>query len=171
MIELRDGRVEDAEAIAAIQLAGWRWAYGHILPESFFHQFNHATQTALWRARLQNHEYTGDKCLFVAESAGKVAGFSIAGPARFEGRMANGELWTLYVDQAQARNGAGRLLLTAAQKFLRERGHDGMYVMSMRGNEMGRAFYEKMGGTMNPNPFTTDFNGTIVDDTSLYWRF
>lgn len=85
--------------------------------------------------------------------------------------MANGELWTLYVDQAQSRSGAGKMLLTAAKDFLKAQNHDGMYVMSMRGNDMARAFYEKMGGTMNPNPFTTDFNGTIVNDTSLYWRF
>ncbi|MBM3618901.1 MAG: GNAT family N-acetyltransferase, partial [Alphaproteobacteria bacterium] len=146
-------------------------AYGHILPESFFAPFNVPAQTQLWHERISNGEYTEEKRLFVAEKDDKVAGFSIGGPARFDGRMANGELWTLYVDQAQSRSGAGGLLLNAVKDFLKSQNHDGMYVMSMRGNEMARAFYERMGGTMNPNPFTTDFNGTIVDDTSLYWKF
>lgn len=171
MIEIREGRPVDAEAIAAIQLAGWRWAYGHILPESFFQPFNLPDQARLWRERILQKEYTGDKSLFVADVGGNVAGFSVAGPARFQGRMANGELWTLYVDQSQSRHGVGKLLLLAARDFLYQRGHDGMYVMSMRGNGIARDFYQKMGGTMNPDPFTTNFNGTLVDDTSLYWRF
>lgn len=165
---LREAIKDDAAGITDVQLASWRWAYDGLLPESFLARDpeEHAT---FWRDMLP---YAGDKRMWVAEAeVGEIVGIALAGPARFDDREVNGELWTLYTHPTAARGGVGKALWQAAHDWLKTQGHDGFYVMCMQANPIGLGFYRKMGGTVNPKPFVSNFRGVLVDDHSIYWRF
>lgn len=125
---LRRARAEDAEAIAAIWLAGWLESHlGHV-PEALAA----ARTPASFRSRAaQRIDDTT-----VAVVAGAVAGFVM---------VVGDEVEQVYVDSGHRGGGVAALLLDEAQRLVAAAGHRQAWLAVVPSNARARRFYERRG--------------------------
>jgi ribosomal protein S18 acetylase RimI-like enzyme len=134
----------DARAMAEVRVRGWQAAYSGILPDDFLAGLTVAAGEAAWRAWLEDAE--GGLPAWVAERAGKVAGFVSSGPPRDDDvPLPAAEVYALYVLPQLWRHGLGRALLETATEFWRARGAETTVLWVFRDNAPARAFYEAQG--------------------------
>ncbi len=108
MLSIREASVEDSEAIARIQVDGWRAEYHDIVPHQTLDELRYDEQTRRWRRVLSS----SPSVTHVAEDGGVIVGFSSLGPARDSDAPPNsGELYALYVAPQRVRQGVGSSLL------------------------------------------------------------
>lgn len=133
---LRSAVATDAVAGAALQRACWREAYAPY------------ADAALLEARVRNEQPWIDAWVrqlavgpprVVAEAAGELVGFAVAGPSRDEEPVAAGELYALYTRAAWWGTGLGQRLWEA----VRPAGSCSLWVLEA--NARARAFYEREG--------------------------
>jgi ribosomal protein S18 acetylase RimI-like enzyme len=141
---IRAATVDDAEAIAEVNVASWRWAYDGLLPASVLDALSVEARAAEWGAMI-----TGPVCdVSVATAAdGRVVGFVNIGASR-DGDGASpgtGELFALYVLPEGVGTGVGRALLRHAESRLRAAGCTRATLWVLETNERGRRFYERHG--------------------------
>ena len=74
---VRDALIDDAAAIAAIQVATWQEAYRGIVPESYLAAMSVEARTERWRDAIETR-LRGQSTL-VASSGGKVVGSQPSG--------------------------------------------------------------------------------------------
>lgn len=163
---VRPATLADAAAIADAQIRCWRWAYEGVLQADFLAGLSPEAKTAEWQDRLQQPQG-----IWVAEAQGVVQGMIVAAPAHWQNMPVSGMVQTFYIAPEAARQGLGKALWNKAADYLRSQGHDGMYVMVMEANHIGRAFYEKIGGTPHAGDFHIAMDGKPQADCCYYWRF
>jgi GNAT superfamily N-acetyltransferase len=151
-VQCRVATLVDAEQIATIQVRGWHAAYRGILPDRTLDAMDVADRTASWDKGLA--EQDPGRCTFVCLDHGNaespVTGFVAAGSYREldgdePGDHPDGEIYAIYVDPDRWRSGSGRCLISAAEQFLRDRGHATAGLWVLEANQASRAFYEAMG--------------------------
>lgn len=139
---IRAGTPGDAEAVARVHVRTWQAAYAHVLPSERLAELSVERRAAQWR------EWPP----LVAEVDGTVVGFVSVGPSRDSD--ASGELFAIYVDPDHWGTGAGRDLITAGERCLRELGHVDAILWVLEDNPRARRFYERAGwhhdGTRRP---------------------
>jgi ribosomal protein S18 acetylase RimI-like enzyme len=106
-MELRRATPEDAAAIAAIQVAGWRETYPGILPEEYLAALSVERRAEAWRKMLAD-----GASVQIAEGSG----FAVVGAQRDDALAAEwpDELQAIYVLRKHQGRGLGRALLRAA---------------------------------------------------------
>ena len=166
-MKVRLANVADATGIADAQIRCWRWAYRGILRDDFLDGLAVEGKSADWRAVLEAPE----AAVWVGEMEGAVQGMIVAAPAHWADMPVNGMVRTFYIAPEAAGKGLGRRLWAEAQEYLRLCGHDGMYVMVMEANGIGRGFYEKIGGVRHHGDFVIALDGVEQADCCYYWRF
>lgn len=164
---IRPAVMADAAAIADAQIRCWRWAYRGILRDEFLNGLNPEENTRNWQERLAD----GTQASWVGVVEGNVQGMIVAAAAHWPDMPVNGMVRTFYIAPEATRMGLGRRLWEAASTHLRARGHDGLYVMVMEANRIGRSFYEKSGGIRHLGDFTIALDGVERPDCCYYWRF
>lgn len=118
MLSIREAKVEDSEAIARIQVDGWRSEYRDIVPQQVLDELRYDEQTGRWRRILSS----SPSVTYVAEDGGVIVGFSSLGPARDSDAPPNsGELYALYVAPERVRQGVGSSLLRHVLRSARPR--------------------------------------------------
>ena len=130
---IRHARVEDAEAVARVQIASWRGAYAHLFTDEQFEGISLEERTAFWRRF----------CPLVAEDDGEVVGFVAVGHANDDD--ADGQLYAIYVRPDRWDTGVGRELMHAGEERLRELGHGSAVLWVFEDNPRVRRFYERAG--------------------------
>ncbi len=144
-LKLRAARSKDAEEIATVQWESWRTAYLGLLPHELLMGFAQSQNASFWHKTVAGAR-DGGKVL-VAESDGEIMGFISAGPIRGRVPDYHGEFYALYVlPEAQGCGVGTALIAYAAKSLVRER-FISAAVWVLEGNEMGRRFYERLGGT------------------------
>lgn len=139
---VRAARAEDAAAIARVHVDSWRTTYRGTLADELLDSLSYSEREKQWRAAAGR----SDRYLYVAEAEGAgVVGFAAAGPERLGDPTFKGELYALYILQEYQSKGAGRLLMGAAARHLRDAGYPSMLVWVLATNP-ARRFYEAMGG-------------------------
>lgn len=141
----------DVEVLARLHVTCWQQAYSHLLPAEYFDAVLLESRRRLWTALL-GRDPLPDR-LVVAQSAGELIGFAMAGTARGSDPARDHELFSLYLDATEQGNGAGQALLDAVLGDLPAQ------LWVARNNPRARAFYAK-------NGFRPDGMETI--DTDLY---
>lgn len=141
----RDATVEDAPAIARVNIDTWRTTYRGIMPDAALDALSYAHSQANWCRVLQNPQSRSFVKMVVDEHNG-VVGFAAAGPERSGELDFEGEIYALYVRQSAQRTGLGRGLVMAAATKLMSQGYESMVIWVLRDNQSGRAFYERIGG-------------------------
>ncbi|MEZ5064275.1 MAG: GNAT family N-acetyltransferase [bacterium] len=137
----RPATLEDGPAIARIGVAAWKIGYADILSPEYLATWREDDLLARW-----TRGFLADPSVLVAESDGRVVGFSRHGPPRDDDVGAGtGEIISLNVDPAHWRGGHGAALLTAGVDRLRERGYTRAVLWVLRDNVRGRRFYESQG--------------------------
>jgi GNAT superfamily N-acetyltransferase len=146
-IDLRDATVQDAAALAALNVASWRAAYAHMMPEAFLARID----MVAWEQRLSARFADAAQFTIVACAGGRRLGFVTAGPIRDEPPARGGEVYALYVDPARTCHGVGSVLLEAAATRLGGSGFSRASLWVFTRNRNARYFYEHRGWRLEPH--------------------
>lgn len=136
--------MQDAEAIALVQVRGWLAAHADVvdLEEMGWHDVDR--RAAVWREQLAARDAA--PLTWVWDQRGRVVGFATAGPSRdADAGPAVGELYALYVDPVAQNAGVGRALLRRAEGDLRGHGFAEATSWVVEENLRARRFYEGHG--------------------------
>jgi ribosomal protein S18 acetylase RimI-like enzyme len=152
---VRRATVDDAEAIERIRVETWRATYRGLLPDGLIDQL----QPNVERRRERLRSLAPSELDFVAEDNTGVVGYAFAGPERTHDRGFPGEVYAIYVLPAVQGRGHGRALIRECARELAVRGMTAMLIWVLRENQIGRGFYERMGGTPVREKPLEDFPG------------
>src|SRR5207302_3626345 len=87
--------VDDAGEIARVHVASWRTTYPGLLPDRYLNAMDARDYEESW-ARTVRDPYRRS-VVFVAEEAGRIAGFASCGPERDGDGRYEGELYAIYL--------------------------------------------------------------------------
>jgi ribosomal protein S18 acetylase RimI-like enzyme len=138
---VRPARLEDAKAIAKIEVDTWRSTYAGMLPDRVLLNMSERRQTTSWASFLRHRP----EDVMVAQADGALVGFGNCGTQRDSTIRFAGEIYTLYVAADRQSTGLGRGLLLSLFQRLVQTGHATALVWVVRANP-ARFFYERMGG-------------------------
>ena len=145
-VMIRAATLADAEAIAEVSVASWRWGYDGLLPASVLDGLSVDDRAAEMRSMIDGA--VCDVSVAIVDD-GTVVAFANIGTTRDDADAATGELFALYVLPEAAGTGVGRLLLRHAEALLREAGFTRATLWVLETNERGRRFYERHGWTFD----------------------
>ena len=162
VVAIRLAEARDAEAIARIQVAGWRRAYAHILAADFLAGLDQAARATQWRGRIGPAAHANSPTFVATDETGAVLGFTHTGPARDEDLDASrtAEVFTLYVDPAAWRGGIGSALIAEVDRFWTGTDVDEVVLWVFERNDDGRRFYERLGFAPDGASQVDEFGGT-----------
>jgi ribosomal protein S18 acetylase RimI-like enzyme len=162
---VRPATLDDAEAIARVNVATWRSAYRGLLPDDFLASLNEAHYTERWTRVIGQ----GTSRVFVVEEQDRIVGFASGGRERAGEHGFTGELYAIYVLDSAERRGHGRELVRAVAGALREMHLFDMIVWVLRDNAPARRFYERLGGVyVREQPIT--IGTATLEEVSYGWR-
>jgi len=162
---IRPALLGDVDAIAAAHVAAWREAYRGLLPDAVLAELSVPGRAQQWRQTLAR----GISVVFVADGKeGDVVGFVSGGPRRSGGLRGEAEIYALYVRAELQHRGLGRGLMRAAAAALAGRGFKSLGLWVLRGNAAGRAFYERLGGTLGGERQDKEA-GHPIDEIAYEW--
>ena len=151
---IRRGRVQDAEALAALQVRAWRAAYSsYVSEEDLASAGRPEERVERWRSRLALED--AESATLVAEDGG-IAGFVTVGPSRDDDADGAGELFAIYVEPERIGTGLGRELVLAGERELREMGFTAATLWTFQANDTARRFYEGAGWRVDERPHDPD---------------
>jgi len=148
---IRLAKVEDAEAIAAVQVAGWRSAYCDILDPGYLANLSVETSAARWRGFLSRA--SSRLTVLIAEEGSRVLAFASGSGQRDRQLSAigySGEISALYVLPEEQGRGIGSRLMAAMARSLVDSGHASASVWVLERNGPARRFYESLKGRLLP---------------------
>jgi GNAT superfamily N-acetyltransferase len=146
-VALRRAVGADAEAIAGVSVRAWWHAYEDVLDPRVLAERDLETQRPRWEAFLTDPAFE----TWVAEVAGRIAGYLRVGPSRDpDAGPATGVLDSLYVDPPAQGAGLGSALHARALERLRALGFTEATLWVFAANEHGRAFYARHGWAEDP---------------------
>lgn len=149
MVEIRHLQQEDdAFAISHVYEKSWKFAYKHIIPQSYLDSIPEGR----WVPHLRQE---GRHTLIMLEQ-GSVIGTSSYCGSRFPEFSGMGEIVSIYLLPEYMGKGYGTLLLQAAVEELRKSGYPEVFLWVLEENHRARAFYEKNGFVQS---------GRYLDDT------
>jgi ribosomal protein S18 acetylase RimI-like enzyme len=165
MSVVRQARLEDAQAIARIEVETWRSTYAGMLPDRVLLNMSERRQTGSWASFLRHRP----EDVWIAQTVkGSVIAFGNCGVQRDAVVNYGGEVYTLYVMPDAQGQGVGRQLLLALFGRLIGSGHGSAMVWVVRSNP-ARFFYERLGGRQvmhRPIPVS----GESVPAIAYGWR-
>ncbi len=158
MIRVREARPDDADALAAAHIEGWRVGYRGVVPDDYLDDPAFAaSRLARWQAWTWGDDLPGAQ-VFVAELGERVVGFGFCGPARVNptcdqissptgGATSTelGEVYAFYLHPDAWGSGAAPALMARCHEYLRDNGFERAVLWVLRDNPRARAFYEKSG--------------------------
>ena len=140
---VRRARVDDAEAIAAVHVASWQAGYQGIVDQAVLDGLSVAERAEAHRRYLSDP--AAERRLYVCEDDGRLVGFVTCGPAAHGESADVGEVHALYAHPSAWGTGAGRAVMEAALRDLRDAGCREAVVYVLDDNARGRRFYERAG--------------------------
>lgn len=146
-IHLRRATLEDAEAIAAIRIEGWRSTYRGMIPDSYLDDMDMNENVLHWRTILQALPSKEDAlCVFVAVSDDEIVGFVSAMKLAEPKLGKEGEINAIYIRPHWQRCGIGKRMMHKAARSLQAMGCQTCVIWVIDGNAQARNFYEELGG-------------------------
>jgi ribosomal protein S18 acetylase RimI-like enzyme len=157
-VRIRQAGPADAEAVAQVQAQTWQAAYLGMLPHEVLVGFGQTQGGAFWQRVLERGG--GDDAVLVAELDREVVGFVSSGPIRERIPGYSGEFYALYVlPEAQGCGIGTALIAHAGRAFVRRRWVSAA-VWVLEDNDLGRSFYEGLGGLPLGVAKTLAYRGT-----------
>lgn len=158
---IRAAHLADAEAIARVHVAAWRWAYDGLMPAGLLQGLDVAARTKQWQQQLCRDNGTA---VFVAEDPDGISGFVSCGPCR-DGE-ARAEVYALYLLKQSQGTGVGRALWQQATSWLAAQGHEAVQVWVLDTNQLARGFYEAAGLSADGQTKTSQWAGAPLREVS-----
>ncbi|HQZ34814.1 MAG TPA: GNAT family N-acetyltransferase [Ilumatobacteraceae bacterium] len=157
-IEIRDARLEDADACAAAHIEGWRSGYRGLLPDEFLDAPEFAQQRIdRWRSWTWADGLI-DGQVFVGELRGRVVGFAICAREREQpacdsinvqtpsaSASNRGEVLAFYLHPDAWGSGVAPALMARCHEYLCDLGYTEAVLWVLRDNPRARRFYENAG--------------------------
>lgn len=141
---LREAVRGDAEALARVHVAAWQESYRGIVADGYLDRMSVAARAATWHRSLTVPR-PGVAILAVEDALG-LAGFGMAGPQREDGRMADAEVYALYLLRRVQGRGWGRRLMGTLAQRMQGWGAASLDLWVLEANRAGVAFYRRLGG-------------------------
>lgn len=169
-MRIREAEPRDARAIAQVHVSSWQAAYrGHLTDE---YLDGLTVEDRLEQHRRTLEEPRADWRTWIAEDAGRVAGFAVTGPSEdADAEDRTGEVYAIYLDPERVGTGLGRALFEHAVGDLRERGFTQATLWVLASNERARRFYEVAGwatdGTETQERVDCEMRPTVRYRTAL----
>ncbi len=157
-VRIRRAGPADAGSVAEVQARTWGTAYLGMLPHEVLVGFGAAQGSAFWQ-RVLERAGDGDAVL-VADLDGELVGFVSSGPIRERIPGYSGEFYALYVLPEAQGCGIGTGLIAHAGRALVRRRWISATVWVLEDNELGRRFYEGLGGLPLGVAKTLAYRGT-----------
>ena len=142
VIDVRPGRLSDAEELADVYAAAWREAYSGIIPALTLEKMIVRRSTRWWR------EVMTKRALLVLEVGGAVAGYATFAPAAGRAHPGAAEIQELYLAPEYQGIGLGVRLFSAALKRIKSRGYVRVLVRTLADNDRANGFYRRRGGAL-----------------------
>jgi GNAT superfamily N-acetyltransferase len=162
--ELRRATVNDATAIARVQIDSWRSTYAGLVPDSYLQSLDAEDRAAGWT----NHLGAGSLIALVAHDPEGIFGFACGGKLRGELASFDAELYAIYLLQRKQRFGAGTALAVTLAAALRIEGHTSMAVWVLRDNLPAVNFYRRLGGIQIAEKLI-EIGGAELPELALGW--
>lgn len=167
-VEVREARLEDARALARVEVESWRDTYPTLLPKSYLSRTLRVGRArASWRQRLTDN--TDDTTLVIVPKRvpDRVLGFVRFGMNRTVNLPFEGEVYAIYLLPAFMGLGYGRQLLTVVGRRLLKAGTSSLCVEVLERNP-NRFFYNAMGARLAANK-THWFGGANLPTLVYGW--
>lgn len=145
MTVIRPAVLNDAPAIAHVQVEAWRTAYREIMPSSFLDGLSKDDRRDKWDTILTKDAPT--EFNYVAELDGRIVGFASGGPERKSDPRFSGELYAIYLVDDCRGQGIGTGLFNKSVESLLQLEMESMKVWVLKNNPY-RTFYERRGGEL-----------------------
>ena len=140
---IRRMTIDDAEAVTDVLIRTWQIAYRGIVSDDVL---DHQDRDMLIERRKRQY-----KDYIVAEVDGRVVGYCwYVNDNSFSQELSDidSEIVAIYVLPEMERKGVGRKMFSFAVEDLKMQNREKMVIWCLKENNSGRAFYEKMGGTV-----------------------
>jgi ribosomal protein S18 acetylase RimI-like enzyme len=141
-VGVRRATVDDGDSIERIRVETWRATYRGLLPDGIIDQL----QPNVDRRRERLRSASPNDLNFVAEDGPDVVGYAFAGQERTGDPEYAGEVYAIYVLPSAQGKGHGRALIRECARALAARGMTSLLIWVLRENQIGRGFYERLGG-------------------------
>jgi GNAT superfamily N-acetyltransferase len=139
---VRPAVVDDADAIALVNIRSWQAAYRGFMPGELLDSLDVAARARQERERLG--QLPPGAAVFVAlDPTGQIVGYTQIG--EYDEHDGSGQVYAIYVHPEHWSTGAGRALMAAALDFLTADGPRPVRLWALDGNERARRFYERCG--------------------------
>lgn len=164
-ITLRTAHSSDAEQIALLHAASWRYAYRGALSDDFLAGDIVADRLAIWTTRLQGA--VAGQHVVVAEQS-KIIGFACA-------YCDNDDRWgtlldNLHVSPCYQGRGVGRSLMTSIAKWCEASAlSKGLFLWVLQLNTRAQRFYEGLGGSKTGSNIWSAPGGGEVPQYRYAW--
>lgn len=161
---IRRATPEDSEEIARVQVDTWKTTYRGIVPQRYLDEMEILPRAEFWR----KHIAAGDSRVYVAETNGKVCGFSSGGPLREPLSDFDGEIAAIYIVCEAQRRGCGRAMMQRLAEDLLQDGLKSVVVWVLERNP-ACGFYVRLGGELIGRK-TIAIGGTDLVEAAYGWK-
>ena len=139
-LTIRRAKIEDAGAIAHVQVESWKTTYAGIVSDAFLSSLNKEERTQSWREQILADNIFID----VAEEETEIFGFAAGGQIREKLDQYDAELYAIYLLRERQRQGVGGRLCLALASALQTSGFTSMLVWVLEQNP-SVSFYQRLG--------------------------
>ena len=138
----RGAEADDVDALAALHVASWRWAYRGLLDADVLDRLSVDERASMWRELIDG----GETVVVLAERGDRLLGFASGAASRDDdARPGTGEVGAIYLAEEAAGTGLGTELFVEIQGELRARGFVRATLWVLESNARARRFYEREG--------------------------
>jgi ribosomal protein S18 acetylase RimI-like enzyme len=162
---VRLATVDDADAIAVVQVRTSQKAYRGKVPQAYLDQLDPSRRRKVW-VQLLRLDHSSAGTFVVEHPVDGVVGFVHVSPSRdsdTDPRLV-GEIQAVYVLPEHGGHGAGRLLMEAGLRRLAEAGYREVVLWVLQSNERARRFYEAGGWRADGSSKTDDSRGIALSE-------
>lgn len=156
----------DAADLGSVHVRSWRETYPGLLPQAYLAAMRPEVQARRMRQQLSRPK--AGEVVLVAEGGAGLIGYCAGALLHGEGRLADAEVFTLYLVQAAQRGGVGRRLLQSAARALAAQGARTLVIWVLSGNHRARGFYERLGGEAISERAVAGWGGGLME-TAYGW--
>ena len=141
---IRQASVDDAPAIAAVQVASWHTTYAGIVAQSYIDGLSVAERTIAWERRMRGEAGAVPETVLAETPAGAVVGFASGGHLRAPHPGFDAELHAIYLLREAQGQGLGRRLTSEWARRAVTRGFHAAIVRVLAANPAS-LFCERLG--------------------------
>jgi ribosomal protein S18 acetylase RimI-like enzyme len=163
LIEIRQARLADANAVAAAHDDAWRAAYRGIIPGAELDKLVNRRGAQWWESAIRK----GSR-ISVLVFGDQIAGYTNYGRNRARSLHYDGEIYEVYLRPEFQGLGFGRRLFSAARRDLAQSGLRTMVVWALSDNDPAIEFYRALGGRLVARS-SERFGGKTLDKVAFAW--